>query len=78
MVLDTLIKFKTTEYVAPLPHELPGWGRCAMDIEGNNGLACLTKIKSEAWGTSMVSPLQQISAVQERRSVVESQGPATA
>uniref|UniRef100_A0A1D1XPS2 Succinate dehydrogenase [ubiquinone] iron-sulfur subunit, mitochondrial n=1 Tax=Anthurium amnicola TaxID=1678845 RepID=A0A1D1XPS2_9ARAE len=60
MVLDALIKIKN-EMDPSLTFRRSCregiCGSCAMNIDGDNGLACLTKIKRDGAGSMMVTPL---------------------
>lgn len=60
MVLDALIKIKN-EVDPSLTFRRSCregiCGSCAMNIDGDNGLACLTKIKKDQGGAMMITPL---------------------
>ena len=60
MVLDALIKIKneidpTVTFRRSCREGI--CGSCAMNIDGNNGLACLTKIKKDQGSSMMITPL---------------------
>ncbi|KAF7096207.1 hypothetical protein CFC21_098189 [Triticum aestivum] len=68
MVLDALLKIKNEQDPSLTFRRSCRegiCGSCAMNIDGDNGLACLTKISSEAAGASTISPLPHMFVVKD-------------
>ncbi|KAI3666005.1 hypothetical protein L6452_44643 [Arctium lappa] len=68
MVLDALIKIKneidpTLTFRRSCREGI--CGSCAMNIDGCNGLACLTKIPSESSSTTMITPLPHMYVIKD-------------